>query len=215
MNSIKLIGLVALSALIAMAFVGASTAMATSTALCKEDTLNLSEEKCPAGKLITHVHAATLPGSPAVLLTSAGNVLCEVLFLGDTLDSGLSNPLKIHGHFTYEACVRHKIFGSEPEPCTVAEVSADALIEVLKEGHETAKVTGNSEVNVHCGSVINCTYDGENLIGTAKGPLLSTMLNGEVTVLNQTTHRVSGSFCPETGKLDIMMTPLEHTYIAK
>ena len=214
MKSIKLIGLIALLALIAMAFVGASTAMATSTALCKEDPVNLTEEKCPAGKLVTHVHEATLAGSPAVLLSSAGNVLCDALFLGDTLESGLGNPLKIHGHFTYTNCVRHKIFGGT-EACTVSEVSADSLIEVLKEGHETGKVTGNGEVKVECGSVINCTYDGENLIGTAKGPLLSTMLNGDVTVTNQTTHSTGGAFCPATGKLDIMTTPLEHTYIGK
>ena len=214
MKSIKLIGFAALAALMAMAFVGASSAMATSTALCKEDTLNLTEEKCPAGKLVTHVHEATLAGSPATLLSSAGNIACDVLFLGDTLNSGLANPLKIHGHWTYENCVRLKIFGGT-EPCTVLEVSADALIEVLKEGHETAKVTGNAEINLHCGSIINCTYDGENLVATAKGPLLSTMLNGDVTITNQTTHRTAGSLCPETGKLDIMTTPLEHTYIGK
>ena len=214
MKSIKLIGLVALSALIAMAFVGASTAMAETTALCKVDALNLSEGRCPAGQLITHVHEATLNGEPAVFLTSVGNVLCDVLFLGDTLESGLDTPLKSHGHFTLSFCVRHKIFGGT-EACTVTEVSTDALIEVLKEGHETAKVGVNNEVSVKCGSVINCTYDGENLIGTAKGPLLSKMLNGDVIFENQTLHHSGGAFCPETGKLHLRMTPLEHTYIAK
>jgi hypothetical protein len=217
-KSIKLIGLAALAALMAMAFVGASSAMAENTSLCKAD-----EEPCLIGNQISHVHEVTLAGAPATLLSSAGNVTCSALFLGDVLSTGtdagvnlyLGAPIVIHGHFTYggtEACVRHKIFGGT-EPCTVTEVSTDSLVSVLRLGHETADVTGNGEVNVHCGSIINCTYDGENLLGTAKGPLLASTLFGEVTVSEKTTHSTGGAFCPETGKLDIRTTPLEHTYI--
>jgi hypothetical protein len=208
-KSIKLIGFAALAALMAMAFVGASSAMAENTALCKAD-----EEPCLTGNQISHVHDATLAGAFATLLSSAGNITCSALFLGDVL-STLSAPIVIHGHFTYggtEACVRHKIFGGT-ESCTVIEVSTDWLISVLRLGHETADVTGNGEFNMHCGSIINCTYDGENLLGTAKGPLLASTLFGEVTVSEKTLHSTGGAFCPETGKLDIRMTPLEHTYI--
>jgi hypothetical protein len=234
MKSIKLIGLTALAALMAMAFVGASSAMAENTALCKAD-----EEPCLFSNQISHVHEVTLAGAPATLLSSAGNVTCSALFLGDVLATvthkvikegkeevvalsylgtekeKVQHPIVIHGHFAYggtEACVRHKIFGGT-EPCEVTEVSPDSLIEVLKLSHETADITGSGEVNVHCGSVINCTYNGENLLGTAKGPLLASTLFGEVTVSEKTTHSTGGAFCPETGKLDIRTTPLEHTYI--
>jgi hypothetical protein len=197
----------------AMALLGASTAMAENTALCKEDALSTA---CPIAKQISHIHEESLSGAKATLLSSAGNVECNALFLGDVLKTGedagvslyLGAPIVIHGHFTYGECKR----GSEN--CTVTEVSTDSLLSVLKEGHETAKVTGNGEVNVHCGFFINCTYDGENLIGTAKGALLSTHLNGEVSVLKQTTHHTAGSFCPATGELDIVTTPLEHVYIS-
>jgi hypothetical protein len=93
-------------------------------------------------------------------------------------------------------------------------VSTDSLISVLEDGHETAKVTGNGEFNVHCGFFINCTYDGENLVGTAKGPLLSSFANGDVSIVKQTTHHTSGSFCPATSELDISTMPLEKVYLS-
>jgi hypothetical protein len=105
----------------------------------------------------------------------------------------------IHGHFTYTEC------GS----CTVEEVSAESLIEVLKEGHETSKVTGNGKVFVDCGTFLECEYDGAGLKGTGKGPLLSTETNGSVTLSNQVTHKAGGGFfCPAEAKLDIATTPL-------
>jgi hypothetical protein len=197
-----MIGLAALAALMAMAFVGASSAMAESTQLCKAD-----ESPCATESVIGHVHEETLTGAKAKLLTSVATVECKALFLGDSLGSGA--PLIIHGHFTYTECKRGT------ESCSATETSTDSLIEVLKEGHETGKVTGSGSVNVHCGFIINCTYDGEGLVGTAKGPLLASSENGEVTITEQTTHKVSGTFCPETGKLDIATMPLEKVYIVK
>src|SRR5436190_2230106 len=107
-----MLGLVALAALMAMAFVGASSAMAENTTLCSND----SEESCTE---ITHVHETTLAGeaNQATLLSSVINVKCDVLFLGDTLGPG--EPLLIHGHFTYSNC---------NNSCVVTEESADSLI---------------------------------------------------------------------------------------
>ena len=188
-----MLGLAALAALLAMAFVGASSAMAGNTQLC-------SSEAC--GTAVTHVHETTLSGAKATLLSSVINVTCDVLFLGDTLGEGA--PLVIHGNFTYTNC--------NSGNCTVAEESADSLIEVLRTGHETSSVTGEGEVNVHCGFFINCTYNGEGLESTGKGPLLSSETNGEVSLSGQETSRVSG-FCPESAFLDIRTTPLSATYI--
>ena len=193
MKSIKMFGLAALAALMAMAFVGASSAMAGNTQLC-------SSEAC--GTAVTHVHETTLSGAKATLLSSVINVTCDVLCLGDTL--GLGAPLIIHGDFTYTNCNNGN--------CTVTEVSSDALIEVLRLSHETVDVTGEGEVNVHCGFFINCTYNGEGLEGSAKGPLLSTESNGDVSISGQETSLVSG-FCPEHAFLDIKTTPLSATYI--
>jgi hypothetical protein len=117
-------------------------------------------------------------------------------------------PQIIKGNFTYSNCLR-----SASESCTVTEKSGPTEIKVLKEGHETGKVTGKGEVQVKCGSFINCTYDGEGLEASAKGSLLSTETNGSVSLNEQVTHKVSGFICPGEAKLDITTTPLVAIYI--
>jgi hypothetical protein len=199
---IKMLGLAVAAALMAMALVGASSAMATeSTALCE-----VHQSPCPEANIITHVHEETLSGEKGRLLSSSLNVECKVLFLGESL--GLSEPpesLIIHGNFTYSEC---------NSGCTATEENGPALIEVLKEGHETATVIGEGLVHLNCSGFINCRYNGVGLVGTGVGPLLSTnLLNGHTIISEKTTNKESGSLCPATGKLDLNLHPLIHTYI--
>lgn len=201
MKSMKTFGLAALAALMAMAFVGVSSAMAGNTQLCTVD-----ENPCGAGHAITHIHEETLSGSLGVLLTSFANIKCDVLFLSSSVGA-LGAPQDIQGHFTYTNCKRKKIIGEEN--CTVTEVSGTtALLPVLRTSHEGAAVTYEYEMSILCGSVINCTYNGEGLEGTATGPLLSTETNGETRVENAVTHKLPGGVCPETAELDLLTTPL-------
>jgi hypothetical protein len=210
---IKMLGLAALAALMAMAFVGASSAMAESTELCGSDPGTGSTEACGKGgaqEAVTHVHETTLSGAPESLLSSNVEILCDVLFLGDTVGS-TSNPVEILGNFTYSNCMT-----ASNGSCTITEVSSDFKLNVLKLGHELADVSPvgvGGQLNLHCGFLINCTYDGEGLTAHALGPLLSgTETNGQTRIEEQTTHRVSG-VCPETAKLDLLTTPLEATYL--
>jgi hypothetical protein len=201
-KAIKMLGLAALMALMAMAFVGASSAMAESTSLCKVDETN-----CAPENLIQSVHETSV--GKAKLLTSIGTTECEVLYSGSVLETG--NPLIIKGKFTYTKC---KLGESE---CTATEENGPTKIQVLKEGHETAKVTGEGLVHLVCGKSIDCSYTGTGLIGTAKGPLLSAQVpdNGEVSLSEQATTKEAGGFlCPKTAKLDITTTPLVATYIS-
>jgi hypothetical protein len=207
---IKMLGLAALAALLAMALVGTSSAMAESTELCGSDPGTGATEACGSTQeAITHVHETTEAGNPGLLLSSVVEIKCTVLFLGDTVGT-TSNPLEIKGKFTYSGC--QTASGSS---CTVTEVSTESTIKVLKTAHELGEVTGSGEVNAHCGFFINCTYNGEGLNGHALGPLLSTSTNGQVRIEEQTTHKVSGSLCPETAKLDLLTTPLEAVYLTK
>lgn len=194
MKLIKMFGLAALAALLALTFVGASSAMGSPTTLCSNDAVSICNE-------VTHVHTTTLAGAKAKLLTSVINVECDVLFLGDTV-AETSEPLLIKGNFTYANC------GS----CHVEEVSEKAFIEILKTAHETASAAGEGEVHVKCAG-LNCNYNGEELLGTGKGPLLSEETNGEVSIQEQSIKQVKGLFCPKTSTLDIVVTPLEATYI--
>src|ERR1051326_4219472 len=193
-------GLAALAALMAMAFVGASSAMAEETQLCRVDPGTGSPRACPAGEAVTSVHETSV--GKAKLLASP-RVECNVLF-SSTSVGALAKPQVIEGHFTYTNC-----------GCTVREVAGTtARITVLKEGHETGRVTGEAEISVNCFGIV-CTYNGEGLEGTAKGPLLSAQVpdNGEVSLQEQVVTG-SGSFCPSEGKLDIVTTPLTAVSIA-
>jgi hypothetical protein len=204
---IKMLGLAVTAAIAVMALSGASSAMAESTALCKEDAVLLTGEACPSGKLISTVEETTLPGHKAVLKTSIKTVECTTLFTGTVQNPTLlGTPLEISGGFVYEEC---------STGCTVTELNGPATILVLKLGHELADVTGEGEVLVAC-SGLHCVYNGENLAGHGLGPLLSTETNGDVTLTEQETHKVSGTFCPSTSKLTIKTTPkTAPAYISK
>lgn len=211
MKSIKMLGLVALAALMAMAFVGASSAMAESTALCIEDGVQSSEEKCLPSKLITHVHEVSV--GKIGLLNTLVKIECEFLFLGDvTSANNLGSPLEIQGHVTY------LITGCETTSgtiCEITETSSSTTITVLKLGHELADVTYSSEMLVHCGSLISCAFNGVGLQGHDLGPLLAASPNGQMRFEEQALNKTGGAFCPKTLKLDLLTTPLVASYIAR
>ena len=196
MKPIKMFGLAALAALMAMAFVGASSAMASSTALC-------ATEGATCASPVTHVHETSV--GKAKLLSSFPTIECNVLFLGEVAE-GLASPVVINGIFTYFSCNNF---------CSVSEVAGtEAKVEVLKEvGFELASVTYEREVHFTC-PFINCVYNGEGLEGDARGPLNSpASANGSVAISGQEMNRVSGS-CPEPMILDITTTPLSATYLS-
>jgi hypothetical protein len=203
MKPIKMLGLAALAALMAMAIAGASSAMAGSTLLCTAD-----ENPCSLANIVTHVHETTLSGAKARLLASP-EVKCDVLFLGDALSGGIGSPLVIHGNFTYSNC---------EGGCSAVEENGPTEIKVLREASELAKVTsgtggGAGLVHLECPFGVDCYYVGSGLVGHALGPLTSSELNGSVTLSNQTVAEEDPSFfCPDSGKLDITTTPLVKTY---
>jgi hypothetical protein len=194
-----MLGLAALAALMAMTFVGASSAMAEQTALCSVD-----ENPCAADNQLGAVHEVSV--GKATLLSSAINVECEVLFSG-TIGTKLASPLVIIGNLAYISC---------NSGCVLVEESKHSTINVLREGHETAKVTGEGLVHLSCSGFIDCSYNDIGLVGTAKGPLLSAQApdNGEVSLQGQKTTKETGGFlCPKEAKLDIVTSPLIATYI--
>jgi hypothetical protein len=209
MKLIAALALILLAALTATATIGLSSALAEMTTLCNSDPGKGLSEACPSEHVVTHLHETTLNGAKAKLLTSIVNVECDVLFLSDAIE-GTSAPLLIEGSFTYTNC---------SSGCRVEEVSEPSVFEILKEGHETASVTGHAveeefagEVHVNC-SGLNCSYNWEGLSATAKGPLLSSETNGSISTSEKELHKVSGLFCPSKTKLDITTTPLSAVYV--
>lgn len=197
MKPIKLLGLAALAALMAMVFVGTPSAMAEPTGLCGADfeKEEANENECD---LITHVHETSVGN--AVLLSSVA-VECDVLFLGDEVEE--AETLELEGEFTYTNC------GS----CEINEENGPSIIKLLYTEHETGAVTEEGLVKVVCGGFINCAFTSTSLLGTAKGALLSTQKNGEVSIQGQTINKEGGLLCPKTNKLDITTTPLKSTFV--
>jgi len=197
MKLLKMTSLMALTALLAMAFVGASSALAEPTGLCAEDVAEATECR------VDPIHEVS--SGTGTLLNSISNVLCSVLFSGEV--TAVGSPLTIKGKFSYTNCKDEK-----PNSCTVEEVSESSTIKVLKVSHEKASVTGEGEVKVVC-SGISCTYNGKELEGTATGALLAGNEIGETSIQEQTTNKTKGLLCPTTAKLDLKTEPLSPVYI--
>jgi hypothetical protein len=200
MKPIKMFGLAVLAALMAMAFVGADSAMAEETQLCKLDSVGNIGEKCPAGEAITSVHTVSVGKA---LIAATPSVECNVLS-ATTSVGALAAPQVLKAHYTYTNC-----------GCTVKEKAGTTAQEkILKLGHETADITLTWEIVLESCFGIDCTYTGTELKATVKGPLLSTEENGEVNLSEQELNG-KGAFCPSKAKLSIKTTPLAATYIAK
>jgi hypothetical protein len=163
-------GLAALAAVAAMAFVGASSAMASgSTALCN----NTSE---PCNSVFTgHVEAKNVG---TVELLGVANVKCTASkILGEAL--GLGAPLIIHvSELTFTSC-----------SCPVSVIDKTGLIEGLWTAADTAGGTASGfEVLVECIGV-HCIFGGVATGAVAKGGAPATITAKEVEL-----KRLAGGF---------------------
>jgi hypothetical protein len=199
---IKMLGLAVVSAIAAMSLVGASSAMAGNTQLCK---LDVGDAACPAGEAFTSIHTI----DPLAKLLAHDNffgihreILCQALFSGTVL--GLGAPQVIHGSFTYT--LPHSSSGEcfEDETNEHCEEITDlhgGLLKVLRTASELGTVTGEGfEVLVECAG-LHCIYEAEGLVGHGLGPLLVGSGNGQITITEQSVKKVSGFLCPATSKL--------------
>lgn len=210
MREARMAGLAVVAALVAMVWVGPSSASAeVDTALCSSDEWGLLY--CAEENLTNHVH---LVDFAATLLTNSAipSVACMVLFLGEVL--GLAQapaPQVIHGNFRFVNC---------NAGCTVAEVAGagtlGGLILVLKVGEDVAQVRGDDfEARVTCAGVIQCSYTGENLVGEGLSAELPDHA-GTVHVNDQPISRLSAGpldICPSSGSLDALLESTTDLYI--
>ncbi len=198
MKSIKILSLPAVAAAVAMAFVGASSAMAGNTALCKAD-----QNPCAKANLVTHLHALTAAGNKAVILNNILNVECDLLYLSSSVGK-LGAPQVIQGNFTYSNC---------EGACEVEEVSETSTFKLLRTCHETANLALTGEMFVNCAFGLECILASEEMRGLAKGALLP--FTGEEEIFEQDELiPVGGFFCPEEAKLDFLILSLDSVYIS-
>ena len=195
MKPVKILHLTALMALLAL--VGAVPATAEPTQKCTSDP---GAGSC--GTTVTHTHETTLTTKKILIAGNGVHKSCSALKL-TTVTTPLGAPLQEESKYTYSEC---------SSGCTFEEIGGPYTTEILKLGHETADVTEEGEFHVNCVG-LNCYFNGEGLLGTAKGPLLSTEANGEISIVEQELHKVKGLFCPNPTLLNVTTTPLSATYI--
>jgi hypothetical protein len=188
---IKLLGMVAVAAVAAMALVGASSAMAESTQLCTNETGTCVEP--------TTIHSVSV--GHAVLLSSFGiEVQCDALVTG-TVTKGLvtNGPVKISpATLSYSNCLNN----------ATVTVIKQGTISVLNEGNELATQTSSGfEVLVNT-SGLHCVYTSKALAGHGLGPLQTGTGKDHVTYAGAVVNKVEGFLCPETSKLDALFQDL-------
>ena len=198
MRLIKTFGFAAIATVAAMAFVGATSASATSTQLCKVH----SGLTCEAGNAVTSHHMVLASGTVGKLL-GATNVLCLNILIEAT-PLGLGNPQSIHTTaFTFTGCGT----GAAHNNCTV-ETPEQPLADLLKTGLEEGVLTFTSgQQRTQCPNLgINCLYDGAGMEFAVGGQHLTA----EETAVTE----LGGKFlCPDEGLVDGLFETLADTYV--
>lgn len=188
MKLIRCFGLATATAMVAMAFIGSSSASATyATVICNEESSSL---ECPVEKRTTTIHAVA---SEPLLHTSTVDIKCtSSLLKASVLELG--NPQVMHlEELTWAGCKTHG--GTNCEKKTVLL----GLFNILKLSTSDAHVTstGGTVVLVKCGSFIHCHYGGKFtlLALSANGPAVATLHAN--TTMSLDDHDLN-DICPST-----------------
>jgi len=203
-------GLAAVAAVAAMAFVGASSAMAeVATTLCEEESEGLT---CPTEK---QAKSFTMLAKTTTLLASV-EVLClhssaKGTVEGETLTSA-GTPLAVQlSELQFKECGR--VSSGSHSDCTVT-VLKQPLLKVLKTAANLGTAAVNpeapAEINVKCGFFINCTYSETTKPFTVEsaGHTEGAGL-GMFTAEKLEVAKGKGFLCPETATWDALYEPLE------
>jgi hypothetical protein len=208
---IKMLGLVAIAAIVALALMGVPSAMANSTQLCENDTKTdppaAGECKEPMTVHFISVNSEDKPGHLKLLQeTFIGPITleCESLISGEVL-LGLvkEGPVVIHAEIQYSNCLNG----------AVVKVIKQGLISVLHLMNELADVTAAGfEVLVETNGA-HCVYNTEKLVGHSLGPL-NKEGDGDmhITYTKAEVNHGSGFLCPSTTKLDALFESLTPFY---
>jgi hypothetical protein len=191
--------LAALAAVTAMAFVGATSASAGSTQICKVHTGLL----CPAGEARTAIHHVLAAGTVARLLLPPADVLCLNVLIESTA-LGLAAPQSIHTlSYSFTGCGTSSAHNNVV--VTAQELPLFNLLKTgLDEGVETAT---NGRVRVQVASLgLDCVYDLEGLESAVGG--------GHQTADETPVTELGGKFfCGDEGKVHWLLEALDPEHI--
>jgi len=170
MRLTKVFGLTVITAVAAMALIGAAPAIAGNTALCSTNNGGLLT--CPIEKQVTSFHSVALNSG---FLTTVGNVTCkEALAEGSVL--GLAAPQISHlTKFNWTGCT-NSLGGA----CTVTTIKLGLILFLKTAVNLGAIVYDNLIFRIVCAPFIDCEYTpvgAAHLLGSSL-PLLGGESNG-------------------------------------
>jgi len=198
---IKMFGLTAVAAVVAMAFVGASSAMATNTVLC-----TVNEDPCLEKNWAKSIHMVTT--AKPKLLSSIGTIECA-----SSLGEGTLGKLGLPQVATLTALTWAAPCALGKTACTVTTESLGTM-NILKTGANvgTADPEGTT-IHVECGALINCKYTGKpgatlSVTGAGGGS------NGILEANKLKVEKLGSGFCPSTAEWDAKYEPLTAVYVS-
>jgi hypothetical protein len=203
MRFAKILGIAAIAALTAMAFLGASSASAVK--LCKN--AGTGEEpnvrypgECPGGESYaegTAISSQLLAGTKAVLKTSLGNVVCNKSAV--TGKTGASTEEKLEGSIekvTFEECklgataCTVKVEGL-PYKALLLLVPKEQLLDGFGHLHYHL-VVHLGKATVVCGAVLSCTFGAKEILFNVH------FISVWILKVAQELERQGGLICPST-----------------
>jgi len=193
MKIFKLFGLATLTAAVALALVGSSSASAAQTVLCK-----VEESPCPIPNR-WEMRPFEAKAEPFKLLTSLGTVECTSSTLNGTLGNS-GEPQAV--------AIERLVFAGCKIGMTGCAVEAGGLggLDLLRTNVNLGEGTLlNTEIKVQCSLTLNCTYEGApvlHLLG--KNGAEAAKLTANEVVMTKT----GGLLCPTMTKLDATYTIL-------
>jgi hypothetical protein len=208
-----MLGLAAIAAVAAMALIGASSATATSTQLCKKFTVS----EAPTSAECERATAAHF-----ISVNEAGTAAAHAKLVSETI----FGTITIECNALISATLPAELVTNGPIATTAATLSysnclGGCEVKVLKQGtiktlnldKELADITAEGfRVLAECSGTIHCVYDATNLTGAGKGPKLNASGKDEVSYNGSTVNKVEGFLCPSTSKLFARFQGLTPTY---
>jgi len=190
MRLIKMLGLAMVAAIAAMAFIGAGTASAESSAPCKSGA---SLTSCSS---VWPVGTAVDGSGTSELLSDLVNVKCNVTASGKITSSGLvkNGPVTGSLHLLFSSC--------KTEGGTACDNILDEGELLVLHGSTLSAVTFHSILGrVHCGSFIDCSYTSANVEGDWLNLAGATVDKWAVVDVLDTLENEGGFFCPNEATL--------------
>lgn len=206
-----MLGLTAVAAVVAMAFLGASGASANMAALCKEKPElktegGVSSLHCKEGTKWTGTVLVLGSATDPKLLDNSGNtlVLCNSAAFDAKVNTAGGELKGTLESLTWTTC-SGKFFPCEESATVSTTVPLGTAIEYSKDSEtETGTVSlvnPKTLLTLHCfGAAVKCTYgEAETVSGTLAN------LTHNLTISAAVSSK-SGGFCPQTGVEDATFT---------